>query len=185
MRGIVLTICLFLWVMLGGCSHVISPEALNVVDPLVDFSRVKADPAAYRGKILLLGGLLVDTRVTREGTDLEVMLFTLDRWGRPLGVDTMGGRFIARTSRFLDPELFRAGLQVTLTGEVAGEEVRPLKGTDYHYPVFLVGELHLWQEPASVYGYRYYPADPWGPYYDPFWPSYNPYWYDRPAWRHR
>ncbi|OHB27981.1 MAG: hypothetical protein A2X84_12085 [Desulfuromonadaceae bacterium GWC2_58_13] len=175
----------------SGCAHVISNEAMLAVDPLADYAQVKQTPAAYLGKTLLLGGLLVDTQVNREGTDLEVILFTLDRWGRPLGPDESGGRFIARTDRFLDPELFKPGLHVTLTGKVVGEEVRPLKGVDYPYPVFAIGELHLWQSPSRIYGYPpyYYPAYPWAPYYDPFWdsywPGYNPYWDNRPVWRYR
>jgi outer membrane lipoprotein len=157
------------------------------VDPLVDYVQVRQNPTAHLGKTMLLGGLLVDTQVNREGTDLEVILFNLDRWGRPLDPDASGGRFIARTDRFLDPELFRPGLHVTLTGKVSGEEVRPLKGNDYHYPVFSVGELHLWQSPSRIYGYP--PYYPWAPYYDPFWGSYgygyNPYWDNRPVWRYR
>ncbi len=185
-------LALFLIVgLFAGCSPVISDQAMQAVDPLLDFAQVKQDPNAYIGKTLLLGGLLVDTRVNREGTDLEVVLFTLDRWQRPLAPDESGGRFIARTDSFLDPDLFRPGLQVTLTGTVAGEEVRPLKGVDYHYPVFTIDEIHLWQPPAR-YGYPpyyYYPTYPWAPFYDPFWdsywPGYNPYWDNRPYWRHR
>jgi len=183
MRVTLFLIFLLFGTILSGCSHVISQSALEAVDPLVDYAHIKADPNAYIGKTVLLGGLLVDTRVTREGTDLEVLLFNLDRWGRPLEVDTMGGRFIARTERYLDPELFRPGGQITMTGTVAGEEVRPLKGVDYHYPVFTVGELHLWPTPSQTYP-AYWPGGPWGPYYDPFWPTYNPYWYGRP-WHHR
>ncbi len=194
MRRTSFLVILLAALFLGGCSHVISNEAMVAVDPLVDYARVKRDPAAYQGKTLLLGGLLVENKVTREGTDLEVVLFNLDRWGRPLDVDPIGGRFIARSVNFLDPELFKPGLEVTLTGTVVGQEVRPLKGVDYPYPVFAIGEIHLWQSPARVYGYPayYYPASPWVPYYDPFagpydryWPGYNPYWDHRPAWRYR
>jgi len=86
---------LFVAGFLAGCAHVISTEAMLEVDPLVDYARIKQDPTAYEGKTLLLGGLLVETRVAREGTDLEVVLFTFDRWGRPLDADETGGRFIA------------------------------------------------------------------------------------------
>lgn len=172
---------------LSGCSHVISNEARLAVDPLLDFAQVKSAPSNYLGKTILVGGLLVETRLTREGTDLEILLFTLDRWGRPLQADELGGRCIARTERFLDPELFQPGLQVTLTGEVAGEETRPLKGIDYTYPVLSVRELHLWRAPSQVYAYPpyYAPPPPWGPFYDPYWPAYNPYWNTRPVLRHR
>lgn len=195
MRGLLLLVFLCLGPLFAGCSHhVLSNEALESVDPLIDYTRVKADPTAYQGKTMLLGGLLVETRVVREGTELEVLLFRLDRWGRPLEMDDQGGRFIARTGSFLDPEIFKGGLHVTLTGTLEGVDVRPLKEIDYRYPVFTIGEIYLWRAPQPyAYPTYYSPAYPWGgPYYDPFWrpydpfwPSYNPYWIHRPAWRYR
>ncbi|MEJ2200095.1 MAG: Slp family lipoprotein [Desulfuromonadaceae bacterium] len=173
--------------LFSGCAPVISNEAKLAVDPLLDFSQDKQNPNAYLGKTLLLGGLLVDVRVHREGTELEIIQYTLGRWDRPLDPDPAGGRFLARTERFLDPELFLPGLQVTLTGQVVGEEVRPLRGTDFPYPVFTIGEIHLWQSStrSNPYPPYYYPTSPWPPYYDPFWPGYNPYWYDRSLLRRR
>jgi outer membrane lipoprotein len=169
--------------LLGGCSHVLSRNALLDVDPTVDFAQVKANPDAYKGKTLLLGGLIVDTRLSREGTTLEVLRYTLDRWGEPQTVDEVGGRFLARTGRLLDPELYKAGLFVTLTGTVEGVETRPLQNYDYAYPVFRIVEAYLWNQRQWAYPYGYYdPFYPWGPY--PYYPYYYypyPFWYD-PFW---
>jgi outer membrane lipoprotein len=187
MNKMLLLVVLLAAGLFSGCAHVISNEARLAVDPMVDLALVRQNPTAYLGKTLLLGGLVVENRLTREGTDLEVLLFSLDRWGRPLQVDDLGGRFIARTERFLDPEIFKAGLHVTLTCDVAGKEILPLKGVDYHYPVFTINEIHVLRSPSQPYAYPpyYAPPPPWGPYYDPFWPAYNPYWDTRPVWRHR
>ncbi len=163
--------------LLGGCAHVLSRDALLEVDPTLSYAQVKANPEAYRGKTLVLGGLLIGTRPDRQGTTLEVLHYTLDRWGEPLAADEAGGRFLARSDRFLDPELYRPGLFVTLAGTAEGVENRPLQDYDYVYPVFRITEIHLWKRPPPVYPYGYYdPFYPWWPY-----PPY-PYYYDDPFW---
>ena len=196
MKRTLFTFALPLLLLLGGCAHVLSQEALLTVDPLLDYAQVKADPEAYKGKALLLGGLIVETRVGREGTTLEVLRYTLDRWGRPDEVDEAGGRFLVRTDRFLDPELYRPGQMITLTGRVEGREVRSLQDYDYPYPVFRIGEAYVWSRPVPYYSYPsagyYDPYYPWGPYRSlphrgPFW-GYDPYgrypyWYWPPGRR--
>lgn len=172
MKALALLCGLFLF--LGGCAHVLSKEALNQVDPVLEYAEVKANPEAYRGKTLLLGGLIVDNKVSREESSLEVLRYTLDRYGEPVAVDEAGGRFLVRSDRFLDPELYRAGILITLTGSVLGRETHPLKGVDYTYPVFRLGESYLW---SRQYREPYY-YDPffYGPYY-PYWYPYGPFWY--------
>jgi outer membrane lipoprotein len=151
-----------LLLLLGGCTHVLSRGALLNVDPAVDYAEVKANPDAYKGKTLLLGGIIIDTRLSQEGTTLEVLRYTLDRWGEPQTADEAGGRFLARTGRFLDPELYKTGLFVTLTGVVEGVETRPLQNYEYAYayPVFRIVEAYLWNRPILAYPYGYY-----GPFY--------------------
>lgn len=167
----------------AGCAHVLPQEALQKVDPLADFARVKENPEAYVGKTLLLGGLIVDVAVDREGSTLEVLRYHLDRWGDPREPDQEGGRFLARTDRFLDPALYQAGRFVTLTGTVTGKETKPLGGAQYTYPVFRIGALYLWDRYDRGYYYPYYRRPyyyrhfypgPFPPYYDPFFPYY---WY--------
>jgi len=164
--------------LLGGCAHVLSRKALLDVDPTLTFAEVKTNPEAYRGKALVLGGLLLDTRPDRQGTTLEVLNYTLDRWGEPQTVDEAGGRFLARADRFLDPEIYQPGLFVTLTGTVQGAGTRTLKDYEYVYPLFAITEIHLWNRPPlAYYPYGYYdPFYPWWPY-----PPY-PYFYDDPFW---
>lgn len=158
------------WLLLGcACSHVLSEEALHRVDPTLDYGRVKADPNAYLGSTLLLGGMLVDNRIDGGGTTLEVFAYRLDDYGQPLAPDEAAGRFLARTTAFLDPELYRAGALVTLAGTVTGQQRRKLESIDYLYPVFRIDELHLWRRGPAVPTY-YDPYYPWPPY-----PYYYPY----------
>lgn len=157
----------------AGCSQVLSRAALEKVDRSIDYAQVKANPDAYRGRTLLLAGLILDNRTGREGTTLELLHYFADHWGQPTSPDEAGGRFLVRSDHFLDPELYHRGLFVTLTATAAGEETRALQGRDYRYPLFTLGEAHLWL-----------PPEPWQdwpgiPYYDPFAPW--PYWYG-PGW---
>ena len=192
MKRSLLAALLPLLLLSAGCAHVLPREALLAVDPAVDFAQVKANPEAHQGKTLLLGGLIVDSRLSREGTTLEVLRYTLDRWGEPQEVDEAGGRFLARTGRFLDPELYKPGMHLTLTGTVEGAETRPLQGYDYLYPVFRIETAYIWSRRyPAYYPYDYYsPYSPWWPYrpypyyyYDPFWPyPYRPWPPGRPMW---
>jgi outer membrane lipoprotein len=178
MKRMLLFVVAPLLLLLGGCSHVLSRDALLDVDPTVDFAQVKANPDAYKGKTLLLGGLIIDTRLGREGTTLEVLRYTLNRWGEPQTADEVGGRFLARTGRLLDPELYKAGLFVTLTGTVEGVETRPLQNYDYAYPVFVwlnTSGQRQWTAlitiPSTQRIITYYPYYHSPFYYDPFWLS--------------
>jgi outer membrane lipoprotein len=185
MKSALLFVVVPLLLMLGGCAHVLSRDALLDVDPAIAFDQVKENPQAHQGKTLVLGGLIIQTRLGREGTTLEVLRYTLDRWGEPQEVDEAGGRFLARTDRFLDPELYKPSLFVTMTGIVAGVETRTLQNYDYAYPVFRIAEVHIWSRSASYYPYGYYPyyyGDPFW-YHDPFWPY--PYRRHPPGWWRR
>lgn len=137
---------LLLTLALAGCAPVISKENLKLVDESLTYEKVRLNPQAYRGKHVLTGGYI--TRVTnmKEGAELEVVQSELDGNRRPKDTTQSQGRFLARTDRFLDPMVYRAGLPVTLVGEIVGIETRPLFQVEYNYPVFSVKELHLWKE---------------------------------------
>ncbi|BCR06893.1 membrane protein [Desulfuromonas versatilis] len=174
-------ICLaaLLALALTGCSHVLSKEALVEVDPLLEFEQVKSNPERYRERTLVVGGLILDNNVSPEGTELEVLRYSLDRWGWPGDADEAGGRFLARSEKLLDPALYKPGRLVTLSGRVAGSQSRPLQDSTYHYPVFAIGEIYLWPEYRERSYFDDYPY--YGPPYHPYYhPPYYPYWHHYP-----
>lgn len=173
-----LIVIVVLAAVLGGCAlRVLPEEALSEVDPSVDYSQVKADPKRYMGTTLLIGGRIVRNDASSSGTTLEVLRYSLDRWGYPTDVDESGGRFLARIDRFLDPEVYAKDRFIVLTGTVAGEETRELNGVPYKYPVFRIRSGKVLQNPwreGAPYGYPHPFYRPYG--YDPFW--HDPFWYD-------
>lgn len=172
---------------LSGCTHVLPAAARAKAVKGLDFATIKHNPDQYLGQTLLLGGLIVDVELAREGTTLEIFSYGLDYFGEPVTPDETGGRLLARTDRFLDPALYAPGRFVTLAATVQGRRTKPLGEIDYSYPVLSIDNIYLWDTP-----YRYAlppytgiqapipfdrreqlwrnPYDPYGYYpYSPFW----------------
>jgi len=173
----------------SGCMHVISSEGRAEVNSDTPFSALYAAPEEHLGERLLVGGLILSVKEDEATTTLEVLAYTLDGSGEPLDFDDSGERFLVRTADQRNLP-FDAGLLVTLTGTVAGSETVALIGRDYTYPLLLMHEVHLWEEPfrrglvpgqdlnTPFYQRPPQPAgheNPYDPGYAPF--PYTPYYY--------
>jgi outer membrane lipoprotein len=133
----------------AACAPAFSPEALDRVDRAVTFRQLQANPDAYLGKWVLAGGIILETRNAPDGTTLEVLERPVDRQGRPRETDDSAGRFLIKSHQFLDPADFHPGKRISLIGEVAGQEVRPLGEMQYRYPLLTPKELHVWEPHTS------------------------------------
>jgi len=167
--------------LLSGCAHVMhvmSDRALKMVDPEIRFKELLRDPEAYRGRVVLLGGVIIQTKNTKEGAIIEVLQKDIDRWGRPIEEDVSGGRFLILYQGYLEPLIYSAGKEITVVGEVAGKKIMPLGEIEYAYPVISPREMHLTRPfYRELYPYPPYRYDPyWYPYrYRPYWHLYPPY----------
>lgn len=171
-----IALAVFLLGILSGCAHVISREMRNQAEKDVSFPQVFRDPDAYRGKIVIWGGKIIET-LNREGSTLiRILQIPLDFEGMPGDEETSQGRFLAQKTGYVDPEIYRRGRLVTVAGEVIGWQVEPLGAMEYRYPLVEVREIHLW---------RTHPYDcgpfgpPCGPWYDYYW-GLSPWLYYRP-----
>ena len=138
--------------LLAGCAHVISKQALTEVDRNATFAQVVNAPDAYVGKTVLFGGDIIETKNLPDKTVIAVLQRPLSRRGQPAGGDVSEGRFIIQTPGFLDPAIYSPGRQVTVAGKVLGKEVYPMGEIKYAYPVIEKRELFLWPvaRPASA-----------------------------------
>jgi len=138
---------------------------------------IQKNPQLHIGKKVLWGGVILETKNKKGETLLEVIQTELDIQKRPVNLDHSSGRFLVLQAGFLDPAIYQKGREITVAGEIVGQEVFPLGETQYTYPILAAQEIHLWDKPEEVmpafpYGYRY-PPHWWHPY--PFgW--YGPYW---------
>lgn len=142
-----------------------------------DFSEVQANPDAYLNETVIWGGRIIQTVNDSLGTTLKVLQMPLNRHLEPTSVRYTKGRFLARTSRFLDPEVYEKGLVVTVAGTVVGSETQSLGETTYRYPIISIGELEVWTGDYYYGGGDHYRPRPywWDPYYGPYYRSPYPY----------
>lgn len=159
----------FVFFLIVGCSYPISRTVRHKVTQDLTFSQVLANPAAYQGAVVIWGGIVMDTINHPNGTELVVLETPLGYWETPEAARYSSGRFIARTPKFLEPQIYRRGTRITVAGEVEGQQLETLKGIPYAYPVIKIREIHWWKSDAWYPQTYYYGAD-WGwntPFYTP------------------
>ncbi|MCC6345697.1 MAG: Slp family lipoprotein [Nitrospirales bacterium] len=139
-------IALFVLLAISGCAHVISPDSRDAADRSLPSRAFFADPDAYRGKVVILGGTVITTTTTKEGTFIEVLEQPLDSRERPgNGRDASLGRFIAFYPAYLDPAVYTQGKLVTVAGEVMGSKTGLIGEMEYRYPLVRSREIHLFR----------------------------------------
>ena len=156
-----------------GCVP-ISKELRVQADRTLTFQQVFKNPDAYKGKIAIWGGDVVETINQKDGRTLIVVLQRPLDWMEEPKIQRSEGRFIILVEGYVDPYVFRRGRKITVAGEILGRKVMRLGELEYPYPFLLSKQIYLWGE-------RYYypypaPYYPWGyyGYYGPWWRY--PYW---------
>ena len=161
-----------------GCGHVISDAVRRQVDPAVSLHALRANPEAFKGRMVLLGGQIVQTSNTPEGSTLEVLHKPLDSVDRPGFTDYSEGRFMARCTHYLDPAVYTRGRDVTIAGQVLGSSAGQIGDMQYTYPLVGCVELYLWPKVEAVAPrYRVHPWWYGGPGYWGYWRPYPPPWW--------
>ena len=169
---------------LFSCAPVLQRGLMEQGIREASLSHLREAPDAYKGKLFILGGVIVETRFIANGSQIEALFVPVNTYGYLRDAEHAGGRFLAfypKTKGLLDPLIYKKGREITLAGEFI--ELRPGKidELEYTYPVFEIRQIYLWEERRDYYYmpyYRYpYPYlypwchDPWNrPYPCP------PYW---------
>ncbi len=167
----------FSWILLlmvlTACAP-LSQDIRRQAGKSAPFSEIQRSPDTFIGTVVVWGGVVIEITNLKESTAIKVLQAALDMQERPTETDRSEGRFIIVVDRFLDPDIFKKGRQVTVGGEIAGKEIQPIGEIQYVYPVVRARELKLWEQPAPYPPYYY---DPWywGPY--PWRPWGRPYWW--------
>jgi len=132
----------------AACGPPFPKELLQQVDRTVSFAELQKDPDRFQGRMVMVGGIIVETRNLQAGTEFEVLQKPLSGSGRPGATDATGGRFLVVSPAFHDAAVFQRGRAITVVGKAGGHRVQPLGEVDYRYPVVQANEVHLW----SPYG---------------------------------
>ncbi len=153
-----------------GGVRVVPPDLENRVDRVVTFLQVKASPLSYKGRLIVIGGMVLAAKPLKEGTRIEVLQLPLDRDDEPFGYLTDSqGRFMVLQKDFVDPATIPIGTRVTVVGEVTGSMTLMIEEIEYVYPTLDGKALTVWPPKVPVY-FRPYPyfGAYWGPYWGPY-----------------
>jgi outer membrane lipoprotein len=137
---------LFLWLALTlvACGGGISRQARNQVTYTGSFAEMQQASPKYRGDVALLGGKVVEILTTADATELIVLQLEIGSGDRPQDNDRSQGRFLVRSTRFIDPAVFPPGTLITVVGRLKGSETRPIGKMPYSYPVIEPLEMKKW-----------------------------------------
>lgn len=138
-------IAVLLFFMLGSCTSTQKrpdgPEGYEKIP----FSEILRSPEEHCGKVVRLGGVILNVANEERGTVLEILEKPLNWRGRPKPGDASGGRFMAVFGTFLDKAIYRPHRAVTIIGEIIGVETAPLGEMAYDYPLLSGRGITLWQ----------------------------------------
>ncbi|TLY24998.1 MAG: hypothetical protein E6K64_05195 [Nitrospirae bacterium] len=179
--------------LLAGCAssrrdaiqleYQLPPELQSQVEQRVSFANVKADPASYKGRIILLGGEVLEAKRLADRTKLEILHLPLNEFNEPVMNRTASqGRYLAFQKEFLDPATVPPGTRVTVVGEVTGLTEGDLDEMKYSYVTLEIRHLQIWPQTSAPYarGSPYTPFYSYAylyRYWDPYWSFYwEPYW---------
>ena len=162
----------------------VPPELDQQIDRSVTFAELKAAPANYVGRVIMIGGIVIASKRTKVETELEVLELPTKSDGPSMKERHRSqGRFLAVREEFLDPASVPPGTPITVIGVVKGSVTKPLDETEYSYPVIDISHLVDWNavtaqdSGGTFYGPYYPPYGYWGrPYgYYPYWGRPYPY----------
>jgi outer membrane lipoprotein len=151
-----------------GCAPAVSKQLREEAGKPVPFEELLRRTDDYKGRVVIIGGYILETLNEPEGSWLTVLQSPLDSQHRPESSDLSQGRFLVWSREFLDPVVYSQERRITVGGQVIGSQQKKLGSLTYQYPVVEAKEIHLWAKAGERTG----------PFYDPW---YYP-WYRYPSW---
>jgi len=151
-----------------GGQFDVPPELDKQIDTSVAFADLYAAPDNYVGRVIMVGGVVISAKRTKDQTEIEVLQLPTEGGGPSTTARLRSeGRFLAVRAEFLDPASVPPGTPITVIGVVSGSTTRPLDESEYIYPVLDIKHLIDWSTVASQdsgSGAAFF----YGPYYPPY-----------------
>jgi outer membrane lipoprotein len=136
---------LILWGLIG-CASGLSDASRAMVTYEGGFSELQNAPDQYRGAVVMLGGRVVETTPSAEGSEIVVLQLPLAMMDKPALDKRSEGRFLISTPEFLDPLVYRKLTLITVVGEVTGQVERSMGEYLYTLPVLRPIEIKQWPQ---------------------------------------
>jgi len=173
MRSIFILICLLSLAATVACT-VISRQVRSEAESPVPFRKLIEDADQYNGRMVILGGYILETKNLASETILKVLQVPFRVGEEPDSRDLSQGRFIVYYKGFLDPEVYGKDRAITVAGRVMGSAIEKIGEERIQYLKIENSEIYLWPEydnlppyyhrrsyPYYRHGYPYYPYSFW------------------------
>ncbi len=186
MKNYFLLICLLLTACSSVPPTIENPPAfdLSYHSALQDLNRYKNVPVRW-------GGVVAEVENEQNDSLVQVLFYPLNSYGRPMLDEQPEGRFVVKSTKFLDPLIYAKNSEITVAGTLNGSTDSTVGKKVMSVPLVVATTLYLWPDYNSnnYYGYGGYGYGSYGygafPYggYGGF--GYSPYYYGYPhyGWR--
>ena len=144
----ILVLLLSTMMLISGCAST-APFDTAEVDKSLTPQQVIAGLETARGKTVLWGGIILDTRNLADATQIEILAYPLDHNYVPLPDNRPLGRFLVSHRGFLEPASYAQGRKLTVLGKVDDLQQGKVGESVYHYPVIQAEQLQLWSEQSG------------------------------------
>ena len=168
MRNMFILICLLSLTATVSCT-VISDQVRSEAESPVPFRKLIEDADQYNGRMVILGGYILETKNLASETILKVLQVPFRVGEDPDSRDLSQGRFIVYYKGFLDPEVYGKNRAITVAGRVMGSAVEKIGEERIQYLKIENREIYLWPEYDNLPSY--YHRRPY-PYYRHGYPNY-------------
>lgn len=154
-----------LFPVMAGCVPAISPSLQQEAGPRVEFAELSAHPDKYKGRLVILGGLVMSVQPWKDGSLLQVDQRQLNEQLFPTGT-VSGGSFLVQSDEWLTSTWYVPKSRVVVAGTVEGLQDGQL--------LLKAKQVNLLAPP--VWEKRFYPVP------REWYPPELEHWYTPPYW---
>ena len=156
--------------LLSACAGL--PSAVRDA-PAVDVSYYQAsrDINSYKDVSVRWGGVIIDVENEEHSSLVQVLFHPLDYNGRPQLNKPGEGRFVVKSTEFLDPAVYAKDKEITVAGVIKGDIERTVGKRIIQVPLLSATAIYLWPIYQNQYDYRGYGPYPYFGY--PGYPFYR------------
>ena len=131
--------------ILAGCASSISKQYLAKVSYKGGFEEILNDPEKYVGKIVLMGGRIVQISASEMNSELMVLHMPLDLDHVPYNHSYSVGPYILTAARYLDPVQFEPGILLTVVARLTGSRQIKFNDKNHEIPMMHIMQIVLWE----------------------------------------
>ncbi len=131
--------------LLGACTSL--PQAIKnvrVVD--IPYAQVTQNIDSYKDVPVRWGGVIIDVENEENLSLVQALFYPLNYLGRPQLDEPHGGRFVIKSTQFLDPVIYAKDKEITVVGTLNGSIERTVGKNVIQVPLLLSTVTHLWPE---------------------------------------